>query len=168
MILRCTTRLLKAIAPHAPRPVALPASDEDWYANLIWIDRRKCLLSMHMGTLFPVFVADIRAADLCHLGALMVREVETALEQERLPLDALGPLDADGLQIAATASRSMVGFLTQAAFESRHYIDHAGGLHDTGVEELNRWLRRALRNRDGYHDALELVARRQRCRSGHS
>jgi hypothetical protein len=146
----------------------MPVSDQDWYANLLWVDRRKCLLSMHSGTLFPVFVADVRAADLRWLGALMVREVETALEQERLPLDALGRLDADALQIAATASRSMVGFLTQAAFESRHYIDHAGGLHRTDVEELNRWLRRALRNRDGFHDALEMVARRQRCRSGHS
>jgi hypothetical protein len=120
VILRCTTRLLKAIAPHAPRPVDLPASDEDWYANLLWIDRRKCLLSMHAGTLYPVFVGDVRAADLGRLGALLVGEVETALEQERLPLDALGRLDPHALQIAATASRSMVGFLTQAAFETRH------------------------------------------------
>jgi hypothetical protein len=87
---------------------------------------------------------------------------------ERLPLDALGRLDPHALQIAATASRSMVGFLTQAAFETRHYIEQAGGLHCTDVDELNRWLRRALRNRDGYHDALELVTRRQRRRSGHS
>ena len=47
----------QAIAPQAPRPVELPASEDDWYVNLLWIDRRKCLLSMHTGTLFPVFVA---------------------------------------------------------------------------------------------------------------
>ena len=81
---------------------------------------------------------------------------------------ALGRLDADALQIAATASRSMVGFLTQAAFETRHYIEQAGGSRCTDVDELNRWLRRALRNRDGYHDAIELVTRRQRCRTGQS
>jgi hypothetical protein len=121
---------------------------------------------MHAGTLFPVFFGDIRATDLRRLGALMVGEVETALEQERLPLDALGRLDHDALQIAATASRSMVGFLTHAAFEGRHYIEQAGGLHCTAADELNRWLRRALRNRDEHHDALELVTRRQRCRSG--
>jgi hypothetical protein len=160
VILRCTTRLLEAIAPHASRPVERPASDEDWYANLLWIDRRKCLLSMHTGTLFPVFVADVRAADLPRLGPLLVREVGCALEEERLPLDALGDLNADALQIAATASRSMVGFLTQAALETRHHIDHAGGLHRIDVEELNRRLRRTLRNRDGYHDAVELVTRR--------
>jgi uncharacterized protein DUF6933 len=32
--------------------VDAPADDDDWYANLLWLDRRKCLLITHAGTLF--------------------------------------------------------------------------------------------------------------------
>ncbi len=38
----------------------LEPRDGDWYLNLLWFDRRKCLLLAHVGTLFPVFVADVR------------------------------------------------------------------------------------------------------------
>lgn len=40
-----------------------PPSDDDWYLNLLWLDRRKCLLLAHAGTLFSVFVAGVRKAD---------------------------------------------------------------------------------------------------------
>ena len=39
-----------------------PAPDaEDWYANLVWLDRRKCLLLTPAGTLFSMFEAGVRA-----------------------------------------------------------------------------------------------------------
>lgn len=55
MVLRCTARLLNLVGPRAPTQT--PASDDDWYANLVWLDRRKCLLLMHAGTLVAAFNA---------------------------------------------------------------------------------------------------------------
>ncbi len=56
MILRCTNKLLAVIG--APLADPAPAPDaEDWYANLLWSDRRKCLLLTHSGTLFTIFEA---------------------------------------------------------------------------------------------------------------
>jgi hypothetical protein len=43
--------------------VELPPDDEDWYANLLWLDRRRCLLPAHAGTLFCVLASDVRAAE---------------------------------------------------------------------------------------------------------
>ena len=44
---------------------SLPPTDDDWYLNLLWIDRQKCLLLTHAGTLSPssgqAFVARISA-----------------------------------------------------------------------------------------------------------
>ncbi len=60
MIVRCTARLLKLLAPGELADV--PPAPDDWYANLIWIDRRKCLLVVHADTLFPIFVANVRKA----------------------------------------------------------------------------------------------------------
>jgi len=75
------------------RLVDEPAGEDDWYANLLWIERRKCLLLTHAGTLFPVFVADVRKRDVTDLGVLVADRVAAALADERLPSDLLGPLD---------------------------------------------------------------------------
>lgn len=53
--------------------------------NLVWLDRRKCLLVTHAGTLFPVFVADVRAAGLRPPGPYVVRIIEAELASEGLP-----------------------------------------------------------------------------------
>ena len=37
---------------------------EDWYANLLWFDRRTCLLLTHSATLFTIFEADVTASAL--------------------------------------------------------------------------------------------------------
>ena len=95
-----------------------PESDEDWYANLFWIQRRKCLLLMHTGTLFPVLAADISKRDLRDLGSWVTGSIEAALAEERFPPNTLGMLDPASLQVARTAIRSMLGFMTQAAHSS--------------------------------------------------
>jgi hypothetical protein len=47
--LRCTKKLLAVIKPGE---LAAEAPDgEDWYANLLWFDGRKCLLLTHAATL---------------------------------------------------------------------------------------------------------------------
>lgn len=59
--------------------VDAPGCDDDWYANLLWIDRRKCLLLTHAGTLFPVFAAGVRKRDLQPPGPSIAAHAEAAL-----------------------------------------------------------------------------------------
>lgn len=50
MIVRCTKKLLAVLgAGRVARPGPAPDS-EDWYANLLWFDGRKCLLLTHAAT----------------------------------------------------------------------------------------------------------------------
>ena len=62
--LRCTGKLLNLLGKQSVRLVEAPPKSDDWYANLLWLDRRKCLLITHAGTLFSLFVVDVRIADL--------------------------------------------------------------------------------------------------------
>ena len=76
---------------HSPRRPAgelatPPASDDDWYLNLLWIDRRKRLLLTHAGTFSPVFVADVRKAKLRPIGPYVV-----SLAEENLSAEGLAP-----------------------------------------------------------------------------
>lgn len=160
MTLRCTKKALALLKISARALAELPPSDDDWYLNLLWFDRRKCLLLTHAATLFPVFVADVRAAQLRRLGSFITGKIEEELASERLPGDCLGQLDPDAVQVAKTASRSVLGFMNEMASYLEYVIADAGGLSNSDSIELNRDLRRRLYSRDGYATPLELVARR--------
>jgi hypothetical protein len=150
--------MLEVLGKHEVTLVDDPASDEDWYANIVWIDRRKCLLLTHAATLFPVLAADVRARDLRPPGPFVVDRIRAALGDEDLPVDALGDLDPDAVSVGRTASRQVLGFMNDSAQTSRWIIEDAGGLEQADLRELNRFLRRTLHNRGGYHQPLELVA----------
>jgi hypothetical protein len=161
VVLRCTGKLLALLGGRAVALSDPPASDDDWYANLLWVDRRKCLLLAHAGTLFPVFVAAIRKTELRPLGVYLVKRVEAELRSEGLPPDSFGRLDPDAVQLAKTASRTILGFMNEMAAHCDYAVADAGGLRGCDVGALNHRLRRTLHNRGGdYVSPLELVAQR--------
>jgi len=92
VLLRCTTRLLELLGD--PVTEHWPASPDDWHANIFWVERRKCLLVSHVGTLFSLFAPAVRAADLRPTGAFVAPLIAHRLAREGLPAAALGPLDS--------------------------------------------------------------------------
>jgi len=161
VVVRCTGKLLNLLGKRSVRLVeALPSSD-DWYANLLWLDRRKCLLITHAGTLFSLFVADIRVDDLRPFERRVVDLLTGALLDEGLPDDVLGRFESSHVRLAKTMSRHVLGVMNQIALEIGWHVDQAGGLWDVDVDELNRHLRRSLHTKDGdYRIPLELVHQR--------
>jgi hypothetical protein len=137
----------------------LPPADDDWYLNLVWIERQKCLLLTHTGTLFSVFRIGVHAADLRPLGAYLVEAIQTELRAEDLPTDTFSALEADSVQLAKSASRSTLGFMTEMAFELGWIITDKGGLRCSDINDLNHALRRMLWNRGDYVRPIELVNR---------
>lgn len=137
-----------------------PPSDEDWYLNLLWLDRRKCLLLTHAGTLFSAFVADVRAARLRLIGPYLVEALNAELRSEELPPDTFGPLDRDTVVFAKTASRSVLGFMNNMAEHIRYAVASAGGLSRCDIDAVNHHLRRTPYNRGGYVYPIDLVTPR--------
>lgn len=86
----------------------LPPSEDDWYLNLVWIERQKCLLLTHAGTLFTVFRAGVLSVDLRPLGNYLVEAIETELRAETLPTDTfpIFRLTASGLPRPRAAAPS--------------------------------------------------------------
>lgn len=158
MVVRCTRRACDLLRVR-PAP-DIPPAEDDWYLNALWIDRRKCLLFVHAATLFPVFVADVRAADVRPIGPYVVPVLRAALSAEQLPPDCLGVLDPDHIRVATTASRSVLGVMNELAVLCRYQVASAGRLDRADISALNRFLRRTPHNRDGYVWPLDLVAER--------
>jgi hypothetical protein len=80
VVLRCTRRACDLLRI---RQSDIPAAEDDWYQNVLWIDRRKCLLFTHATTLFPVFAADVRAADIRPIGPYAVGVLSAAPRAEQ-------------------------------------------------------------------------------------
>ena len=111
-------------------------TDDDWYLNLVWIERQKCLLLTHTGTLFSVLRAGIHVADLRPLGNYLVDAIHAELGAEGLPTDTFSQLEPENVQLAKTASRSTLGFMTEMAFELGWIITDKGGLHRADCNAL--------------------------------
>ena len=134
-------KLLNLLGRQSVRLVEAPPGSDDWYANLLWFGRRKCLLVVHAGTLFSLFVVDVRVNDLRPFGRGIVDLLTVALVEEGLPIDALGRLEATEVRVAKTASRHVLVVMNQMAFEIEWQIDRVGGVRNLEVDELNRQLR---------------------------
>ena len=135
----------------------LPPTDDDWYLNLVWIERQKCLLLTHTGTLFSVFRVGVHVADLRSLGGYLVEAIQTELRAEGLPAHTFSELEPDSVQLAKTASRSTLGFMTEMAFELGWIITDKDGLRRSDINDINHALRRMLWNRGDYVRPIELV-----------
>lgn len=158
MILRCTKKLLDVICPAQ---LATQEPDgEDWYANLLVFERRKCLLLTHADTLFTIFEPELRAADLRSTRDLVTGLIERELLAEELPLRTFGDLEAGLLQIAKTADRSVLGCMNDMAFLCEHEIVRVGSLTRTDVRSLNRHLHRNINSTRDYERPIDLVMER--------
>ena len=157
MVVRCTKNLLDLLGGRSVTLSELPPTDDDWYLNLVWIERQKCLLLTHTGTLFSVFRVGVHVADLRPLGGYLVEAIQTELRAEGLPADTFSGLEPDSVQLAKTASRSTLGFMTEMAFELGWIITDKDGLRRSDINDINHALRRMLWNRGDYVRPIELV-----------
>lgn len=163
LIVRCTAKLFTFLGLRASQLPAYPPGDDDWYANILWIERRRCLLVVHAGTLFSAFAGSVRKADLTPFGAAVARLIEAELAVENLHEHAVGGVDAAAVQLAATASKVTLGYLNEIARFFKYGTTLEGGLQAVDVSALNRAARRELhlaRRPPGYIVPIELARAR--------
>ncbi len=154
MILRCTKKLPSVIGPvpvTEPKPHA-----EDWYANLLWFDRRKCLLLTHVSTLFTILEADISILDLRSIGSFVSALIKRELLSESLPPDTFGP-GMEEVVYAKTADRSILGCMNDMVNMCEVAIADSGSLRQTDLVALNRSLRRNINSARNYERPIDLT-----------
>jgi len=156
-MLRCTAKVLTLL--RVSEPAIGEACEQDWYANLIWIERRKCLLVTHAGTLFSVFMPNVTAAALRPIGPPVVSAIQAALYAEDLPVDTFAELDPGQVAVAKTADRRVLGTMNDLAFTLEHAIATAGGLARCDIDVLHHGLHRTINSITGYIPPIDLVAR---------
>ena len=157
VLLRCTKKLLAVLGGGVLVESAGAADPRDWYANLVYVEGRKCLLLTHAGTLFTLLAPDVRARDLRGLHDLVVGLIERELACEKLPTDTFGRLNHEELRIAPTADRSVLGCMNDMAFLAGELIARAGGLQRANIGAVNRALHRNINSSRGYARPIDLA-----------
>lgn len=154
-MLRCTAKVLTLL--RVSNPAIGQASEQDWYAHLVWVDGRKCLLVTHAGTLFSVFMPNVSAAGLRPIGPPVVSAIQAALQAEGLLVDTLGQLDPQQVAVAKTADRRILGTIGDLVFTTEHVIATAGGLAHCDINALHHHLHRTINSITGYIPPIDLV-----------
>jgi len=154
-MLRCTAKVLALL--RVSEPAIGQASQQDWYAHLVWADRRKCLLVTHAGTLFSVFIPNVTAAGLRPIGPPVVSAIQAALRAEHLPENTLGELEPQQVAVAKTADRRILGTINDLAFTIDHLIAATGGLARCDIDALHHRLHRTINSITGYTPPIDLL-----------
>ncbi len=146
-LIRCTAKLLnemglksKDLQQQQPTFAFLG----QWHANLIHIDRRKCLLFVNDRTLFNFIVPDVGRAQIRELQELFLSSLSCVLSDEGIPVDIKARILSEyaELGIAKSSNRSVLGSAKDLAFHYKVLILDAGGVHSWRVPEIIREMNR--------------------------
>ena len=121
-----------------------------WHANLLYIDRRKCVLFTNDRTLFNFIVPGVKRAEIRKLDALFLSWLPSVLNGERLPGGLVEQIMAESAHVVygSACDRSVLGSMNDLAFHYKFLVHDAGGVHSAEVpgiiRKLNHMPMRAL------------------------
>jgi len=158
-LIRCTQKLLKELRVK-------PSEDEpkfgyigDWHANLLRVERRKCVLFTNSDTLYSIFVFGLKRPDFDHLDEILRQslfrrlriegfseiQIEKALEENRT------------IHFVKTNNRSVLGSMNDLAFQIEAHIKSSGGISNFGIDAINDVLNRIPMGALNYQYSIEAL-----------
>ncbi|MCW8944108.1 MAG: hypothetical protein OQL27_04980 [Sedimenticola sp.] len=138
MIIRCTQKLIKELRI---KPTEIDALNPmtSWHANVLRIDRRKCVLFIHDQSLFSVFVAGLKRSDFDRLdevfGQAMFRTLRL-FDFDQRQVEQLLDWGRHN-SYTKTNSRSVLGSMNDMALHLQHHIAYEGGLSSVDLDGLH-------------------------------
>ena len=144
-LIRCTQTLLKELGTLKAELVEKaqdPGLLGDWYASLLRVERRKCILFTNARTLYAFVVPAVTKDMLRALEGFFCTHLEKNLRAEGFPDDTIRlVLDAHReLQIGKTKSRSVLGSMNDYAYHYKFHVEREGGLTHSDTIGINKKL----------------------------
>jgi len=139
MIIRCTQKLLKELRVK-PVESDVVSEVESWHANLLRIDRRKCVLFTHDTTLFSFLVPGLRRPDFDHFDVVFGEGLFRSMRLFDFTQDQIEQmLDwSRHISYAKTNNRSVLGSMNDLAFHIEYYIADDGSLDTADLATMHK------------------------------
>jgi len=160
-LIHCTAKLLKELGNQP-----LQKSDTEpntglgnWYANLLRIDRRKCILFTNEKTLYSFLIPKVKKENLKNIEEEFLLNLNMNLHAEGFPLEAISKVMAEYMDMgfAKTASKTVLGAMTQLMFEIEILIEMKEGLENVKVLEVNKDINRSLMRGSRHLHPIEML-----------
>src|SRR4030043_1508539 len=137
-IIHCTRKLLKELDVPLVEPdkIALPTEGiGNWYANLLRIDRRKCLLFTNEKTLYTFLVPKVLKANLKNMEQEFLINLSYNLQYEGFGLEVINRVMQEYQEIgfAKTMSKSVLGPMNEFIFQYEVLIMQKEGLENIRI-----------------------------------
>jgi len=159
-IIHCTKKLLKELDVPLIEPDKIPLPNEEfgnWYANLIRIDRRKCLLFTNEKSLYTFLILKVLKANLKNIEQEFLIHLSYNLQNEGFGLDVINRVMQEYQEIgfAKTSNRQVLGSMNQLAFEYEVLVEQKEGLENSRILELNKHINRTIMGALKYKHPIE-------------
>lgn len=158
-VLRCTQKLLAEL--RIKRGQVAETDETGWHANLLRIERRKCVLFTHDETLFSFLLCGLTRPDFEHFHHVFGQGLFKAMLGSGFDTDQIEPMLETTLEIrfAKTNNRRVLGSMNDMAQMLEWTISSRGGLAATDPADLQRLLNETPFKAIGYDQPI----RRMRC-----
>ena len=149
ILIHCTEKLLTEVPGSFIDP---SATGESWHANLLRIERRKCVLFTHDATLYSVFVPGLKKPEFEHLDEVFGQRLFKALLWDEFPQAQIEQMLDDCRRVRFTRSnnRSVLGSMNEMRFHIEVDVEDAGGLERVDLADLHHRLNRIPWSAVGY------------------
>ncbi|MEW6108169.1 MAG: hypothetical protein AB1632_03220 [Nitrospirota bacterium] len=148
-LIHCTQKLLKELGNPSLQSIEGIAYSEglgNWYANIIKIDRKKCLLLTNEKSLYSFIIPSVLKANIKNLKTEFLNHLILNLQYEGFNLEIINHIQKEYQDIgfAKTASKHVLGAMTQLMFEYEVLIQMKEGIDNVKVLEINRDINRTI------------------------
>jgi hypothetical protein len=153
-LIHCTQKLLAEIPNRLIDP---SISGESWHANLLPIDRRKCVLFSHDATLYSVFVPGLRKPEFEHLDEIFGQCLFKALMWDGFPQTLIEQMleACRAIRFTRSNNRSVLGSMNDIRFHIGVNVEHDGGLTNIDLADLHHRLNHIPMGAIGYGYPVE-------------
>lgn len=145
-LIHCTQKLLKELNVPLSSPGEVSSSEGlgNWYANLLRIERRKCLLFTNEKSLYSFLVPAVLKENLKHIEQEFLVHLLLNLKYEGFGPVALEKVSGEYRQLgfSKTASRSVLGSMNDIAYQYEVYIHMDGGVENAKILQINQKINR--------------------------
>ena len=124
-----------------------------WHSNLVYINRKKCVLFVNDKTLFNFIVPNVLRADIRQLGEMFRSHLNYALANEGFPKELRKKVlnEYDEISFGKSNSRSVLGNINDLSFHYEVWIVENGGVNDADIPATIKQLNRMpMRKKVGY------------------
>ena len=161
MILHCTQKLLKELEnPALQNPVELTTGLGNWYANLLRIDRKKCILFTNEKTLYSFLIPKVKKENLKNIVEDFLFNLNLNLQAEGIPIEVISKVmqEYSDIGFAKTANKHVLGSMNELTFQYKYLIiNRYEGIENVRILAVNKEINRTIMGGINYLHPIEAL-----------